>query len=209
MSCASHGLHEITLCQIFKLQSVKLYLSGRLGAGGNPGDQQHPQPGASPAAQSAVLACNLLYSTSKPYNRQAMPTIRAGICCLSCSVRHAPPQLQAVKTAGSIHNVSGRLLPNGLYFDAERTIMEEYHGDQLSIENLCETSWSHHNSKWRPTHLKLCPLPLPDGMEEPSNMRLRQVSPYFCLCLCTSHQPAASPLRLLQRRGQAHAICHR
>ena len=126
-------------------------------------------------------------------------------------MRHAPPQLQAVKTAGSIHNVSRRLLPNGLYFDAERTTMEEFHGDQLSIENLCETSWSHPNSKWRPAHLKLCPLPLPDGMEEPSDMRLRQVSPCsclcLCLCLCTSYQPAASPLRLLQCQGLAHATC--
>ena len=97
-------------------------------------------------------------------------------------MRHAHSHLQAVKAAGSIHNVSRRLLPNGLYFDSERTTMEELHGDQLSIENLCETSWSHPNSKWRPAHLKLCPLPLPDGMEEPSDMRLRQVSPSSCLC---------------------------
>ena len=36
-------------------------------------------------------------------------------------------------------------------------------------------------------------------------MRLRQVSPCFCLCscLCTSHQPAARPLQLLGLRAGA------
>ncbi len=138
--------------------------------------------GALPTAQSPVLQCKLLCPATRPYSRQAWPTIQAEICCLSCFMRHAHSHLQAVKAAGSIHNVSRRLLPNGLYFDSERTTMEELHGDQLSIENLCETSWSHPNSKWRPAHLKLCPLPLPDGMEEPSDMRLRQVSPSSCLC---------------------------
>ena len=192
MTCASQGFCETTMCQTFRLQrclSVICCSRGRQGAGGHRADQQHPRLWTVVCCPNP---CTQMQSASKPYRWQAMPTTRAEVCCLSCSVRIAPPQLQAVKTAGSIHNVSRRLLPNGLYFDAERTIMEEFHGDQLSIENLCETSWSHHNSKWRPAHLKLCPLPLPDGMEEPSDMRLRQVS-RCCRCLCTSYQLAVRP----------------
>eukprot|EP00891_Asterochloris_glomerata_P009589 jgi/Astpho2/9589/Aster-x1590 len=125
--------------------------------------------------KSGKKAKAALVDPGKPHKREAeMPDparvpglMEIGVIRLS---------VKAVKAAGSIHNVSRRLLPNGLYFDSERTTMEELHGDQLSIENLCETSWSHPNSKWRPAHLKLCPLPLPDGMEEPSDMRLRQIT---------------------------------
>ena len=47
-----------------------------------------------------VLECNLLSSVSKPDRRQAMPTISAKFCCLSCSVRHAPPSAAGCQGGG-------------------------------------------------------------------------------------------------------------
>ena len=94
------------------------------------------------------------------------------------------------------------MLPHGLYYDSQNTTREEVHGDQLSIENLGEATYT--DGIRQPVHLELCPLPLPDGTEQPSDMRLRQVSLCFCLCscLCTSYQPAASPLQLPSVEGR-------
>ena len=61
---------------------------------------------------------------------------------------HTPLHLQAAEAEGSIHSVSRRLLPNGLYYDISHTTLEEFHGDRLSIENLCEAP------QW-PVRLKL------------------------------------------------------
>ena len=64
---------------------------------------------------------------------------------------------------GSIHNVSRRVLPHGLYYTGQNTTGEAVHGNQLSIENLAETTYT--LGIKQPVHLELCPLPLPDGME--------------------------------------------